>query len=654
MPTSKQAGFQPYPFFPGGGGMRDDFPQLGLSLATYSGDSPYIPGPPMRDCYHWRMTPTTLSLREYEFNVIANNNAWTNWTRLIFSYRDATNAYVVFANGTDIYSSAGNGAAGASLGTIYPGTDPLVRLYSVPFQNHILFNTYNNGIWWYNGTTNTSRKAGVTTPGAPTTATGAAGALTGTYLYVITYVNDRGHEGNQGTTSASVAPVAQKVSLTNIPTGPTGTSSRRIYRTVASGASFFFVATLADNVTTTYTDNTTDAALGNAIETNNNLPTDNAAHIAAMTTRVAILSSDGVTVSFSKIDATTGVPNWEAFPTAFTVTIPFAGGNDKGQAIVSFENDLYVFGRQNTYRIVGDIATGIVVEKILPDVGIFWPHSWCVVPGIGLVILDQNKRVIVIRGGGVAEELSGNIRGYLHKIQEIALNTNGTIGPSISFDAYENSIILEAAGMTTTTTTATTYIYSFATKEWTSSATNASVVHMSSSWGGLYMHTNIADTGNQDKDVIQGKWATVTEGGSAVYTPSPLGVVEWIPWSPLPGYDVDFGWIELIVEAKPIINSVVPMLKVDYALDGTHRYTSRYVDISRDYITTTAMGASPSGISRSVRIPIHRLGRTLQLRIAPAANTASTTNGNMIYGINIWARSTREGRGQANNRPFNL
>lgn len=42
-------------------------------------------------------------------------------------------------------------------------------------------------------------------------------------------------------------------------------TARKIYRTVANGADFFLLATIADNVTTTYTDNTADASLGAAM-----------------------------------------------------------------------------------------------------------------------------------------------------------------------------------------------------------------------------------------------------------------------------------------------------------------------------------------------------------------------------------------------------
>lgn len=96
---------------------------------------------------------------------------------------------------------------------------------------------------------------------APTVGLGAAGVLTGAYTYKVTFVNVWGE--THGATSAVVNPAAQQVSLTNIPLGPSGTTARRVYRTLAGGADETQrrVTTIADNTTTTYTDNSTDATI---------------------------------------------------------------------------------------------------------------------------------------------------------------------------------------------------------------------------------------------------------------------------------------------------------------------------------------------------------------------------------------------------------
>lgn len=114
-----------------------------------------------------------------------------------------------------------------------------------------------------------------TAPGALTAADGgASGNLSaGAYLYKVTFVTGEG-ETQGGTASGSVTLAAShKMSLTAIPVGPTGTLYRNIYRTVHDGSTYFFLTQIADNTTTTYTDNTADASLGtNQVPTVSNIP----------------------------------------------------------------------------------------------------------------------------------------------------------------------------------------------------------------------------------------------------------------------------------------------------------------------------------------------------------------------------------------------
>jgi hypothetical protein len=120
------------------------------------------------------------------------------------------------------------------------------------------------------GTASVAQATTVSPPGAPTAAVGAAGALTGDYLYKITFVDDYG-ETSGGTESSTVSPSSQTVDLSAIPTGPTGVTARKIYRTAAGGATGTekFVAELSDNTTTTYIDNIADGSLGADVPTSN-------------------------------------------------------------------------------------------------------------------------------------------------------------------------------------------------------------------------------------------------------------------------------------------------------------------------------------------------------------------------------------------------
>jgi len=114
--------------------------------------------------------------------------------------------------------------------------------------------------------------------GAPTTAVGTAATTSaetvfadaGTYSYRITYGTKYGHESNASPESVELTITSgvstfgrTNILLTNIPVSDDPqVTSRTIYRTVNGGVIHLFVATINDNETTTYTDTTSDTALG--------------------------------------------------------------------------------------------------------------------------------------------------------------------------------------------------------------------------------------------------------------------------------------------------------------------------------------------------------------------------------------------------------
>lgn len=94
----------------------------------------------------------------------------------------------------------------------------------------------------------------------------------GAHRYLATFVTADG-ETQAGTISAAVTvadkTVNGKVELTAIPLGGSMVTSRKLYRTTAGGSSYLLLAMLADNTTTTYTDNIADASLGAAAPSTN-------------------------------------------------------------------------------------------------------------------------------------------------------------------------------------------------------------------------------------------------------------------------------------------------------------------------------------------------------------------------------------------------
>ncbi|MCR4375991.1 MAG: hypothetical protein NUW22_14205 [Acidobacteria bacterium] len=105
-------------------------------------------------------------------------------------------------------------------------------------------------------------------PGTPV----AGNVDNGAHRYRATFVTADG-ETDGGTISAAVTvadkTVNGKVSLTAIPLGGALVTSRKLYRTAAAGSTYLLLATIADNSTTTYTDNIADASLGAGVPSTN-------------------------------------------------------------------------------------------------------------------------------------------------------------------------------------------------------------------------------------------------------------------------------------------------------------------------------------------------------------------------------------------------
>lgn len=98
---------------------------------------------------------------------------------------------------------------------------------------------------------------------ATATAVAGAGVAAGAYKYQVTFVSTLGENLRGTEASVTTSGGNLQVNLTAIPTGPAGTTSRKIYRTLAAGAtnSEVLLATINDNTTTTYSDNAPDASI---------------------------------------------------------------------------------------------------------------------------------------------------------------------------------------------------------------------------------------------------------------------------------------------------------------------------------------------------------------------------------------------------------
>lgn len=111
-------------------------------------------------------------------------------------------------------------------------------------------------------------------PGAITVAlgSGAGNVDNGAHRYRVTFVTADGEtQGGDISDAVTVADksVNGKVSLSAIPIGGSLVTARKIYRTAAGGSIYYLLTTIADNTTTTYTDNTADSSLGAQVPSTN-------------------------------------------------------------------------------------------------------------------------------------------------------------------------------------------------------------------------------------------------------------------------------------------------------------------------------------------------------------------------------------------------
>ena len=208
------------------------------------------------------------------YNVAVGYQALTNNTT---SNSNAAFGYqTLFTNTTGTQNTALGNLALAGNTT---GVNNVATGYKALLSNTTGITNTANGVLSlqsvYNSSDNTALgySADITVPPSTFTATPAAGAGmgTGVYKYAITFTANGGETGPSATpVSVTTTGGNNQVSLAAIPTlSSSYVATRKIYRTTVGGSSYFLVATIADNTTTTYTDTTADGSLGAAISTSN-------------------------------------------------------------------------------------------------------------------------------------------------------------------------------------------------------------------------------------------------------------------------------------------------------------------------------------------------------------------------------------------------
>lgn len=208
-------------------------------------------------------------------------------------------------------------------------------------------------------------------PGALTAALAGAGAGNvdnGVHRWRVTFVTAAG-ETQGGTVSAAVTvadkTVNGKVALTAIPTGGAAVTSRKLYRTAAAGSTYLLLATIADNTTTIYTDNTADASLGAGAPSTN---TTNDPQLLRLITAARRHAE-----TFTRRRFITQTWDWvmDGFPCARTIEMPCA----PLQSVTSITYTDTAGDAQTLSALLYQVDTKSDPGRIAPAYGEVWPST---------------------------------------------------------------------------------------------------------------------------------------------------------------------------------------------------------------------------------------------------------------------------------------
>lgn len=569
--------------------------------------------------HNWRVRNGVLTLHD-GFESIGNANVATNLKLLTLFVTSAGNNRLVFVRGQRVrYFDLGT-LAEVEIAKDIISTDIQLRMGYTHFRNKLLIATSNNGLWVYDGQAHTLRKSGMSTSGmtAPAGTAPVAGNLTGDYKLAYTWVNDLGQESNLSLASAVVSPSGNTINWTGIAAGPVTadeitTTKRNIYRTTAGGKTFFYRATFSDNVTTTLVDDNADSTLGYEAPSQNTVPPSNIRQIASNSERVFLVDdSDGVTLWSSAIDPQTVEPNFGAFPSALSLTLPFSGGADKFQAVIPAFGDLFAMGRISTHRVLGDVATGVVIEKVL-DSGLLGRFSWVVTPA-GIVYLDNMNRLLLLNIDIQLENLGEDFQATLNTI----VRDSSLSGPSLDYDPVSNAIIINYSTGAAGSTNTKNLVFELGTRQLSTGSAGFDIATYADNKKNYY-------GSRLTSSLIYEQSGFKFAGSQAVGQEA-----QFLAVSLTPGQEAYYKTLNMLVSATPIVSAVPPTLKVQLAYNTGYLFDTHYVDLTSNFLVGKA-GLEP--VIKHVKIPMYRVANYVTIKLSTVNNNASLNKGVSVFEI---------------------
>lgn len=588
--------------------------------APYKGVSPLRSAGMFTTLHNWRVRGGVLTLQD-GFASIGNASVATNLKMMTLFVTSAGANRLVFVRGQRVrYFDLGT-LAEVEIAKDIITTDIQLRMGYTHFAGRLLIATSNNGLWAYDGETNTLQKSGMSNSGAtaPAGAAGAAAFLNGDYKLAYTWVNSLGQESNLSAPMAVAVTVAnQLINWSGIAAGPvvaneTTTVKRNIYRTTAGGSTYFYRATFNDNVTTTLVDSNLDDSLGFEAPAENTVPPQYIRQIASNSEHVYLVDdSDGVTLWSSSIDPETAYPNYGSFPASLSLRLPFSGGADPFQAVIPAFGDLFAMGRISTHRITGDVATGVKVEKVL-DSGLLGRYTWTVTP-FGIVYLDNFNRLQLLNVDIQLENLGEDFQSILNTI----VTGTSLSGPSLDYDPISNAILINYSTGAAGSSNTKNLIFELGTRQ------------LSTGTAGWDIATYADNVKNYFGSRLGSSLIYKQTGYKFIGSQAVGQEAQFIGVTPTPGKEFYCRTINMLVKATPIVTAVPPTLRVQVGVNTGYLFDTSYMDMTSDFMVGKAGAES---VIKHLKVPVFKTVNYVTLKLSTVNNNASLDNGVEIFEI---------------------
>lgn len=263
--------------------------------------------------------------------------------------------------------------------------------------------------------------------------TGAAGTLTGTYTWKVTFTALNGEESDASIASGAIVLSAQQGTITAVPTGDSRTTGRNIYRKGGSLSSYYLIGSIPDNVSTTFSDNLTDlAALNQAIilagdtvgdEPNTRLGNQAVKYPTQHYDR--IFWASGNTLIWSK------PLNAFAYPADFESDV---GDGKDITGIFSMGGELFIIKPDTIWRLSGTDENSFVLSKTLSPVGTDWPFTAVISGGVATGfyltgrIIFANSRGLWAFNGYTSNKLTPKLDLWFRQDDRTGISLFGTTG----------------------------------------------------------------------------------------------------------------------------------------------------------------------------------------------------------------------------------